>query len=263
MIQWCACCQRFQGEVEPRDDYAVTHTICEACEAREAFLQPLPAWLGAIQAFLERVARSGVERGLTAEEIVAQGAALGLEPVDLLVGVIQPVLRQIGDRWARSEATIAEEHRISALCAAVLHTMTARDPSVAALRVARPPAVLLAPAEDNQHTLGLQVLEVLLLRSGIPTFAVYPGLPAGELVALARALRPRVVGISAAVPEQLAAATNVAVALAEAPPDERPLVVVGGRALDDAPLPAGGPLFPMRDYRALVEWLSTGSGFGS
>jgi len=36
MIRWCAHCQRYQGDVEPLDDYSVTHTICEDCVARGA-----------------------------------------------------------------------------------------------------------------------------------------------------------------------------------------------------------------------------------
>jgi methanogenic corrinoid protein MtbC1 len=259
MIRWCAYCQRFLGEVEPLDDYAITHTICEACAAREAYLLPQSASLEAIQAFFMRVAQAGAEPGPTAREIVAQGAALGLDPVDLLVGVMQPVLRRIGERWARSQATIAEEHRVSALCSMVIQTMLADDASMAALREARPPTVLLTVAEGNHHTLGIQVLEVVLLRHRIATYTVYPGLPAPEVVALARALRPRVIAISAAVPEQLGSAAAVAEQLADLPPGQRPRVVVGGRGLHDgAPLPAGNALLACRDARALLELVRRG-----
>jgi len=257
MIRWCAYCQRYQGDVEPFDDYSVTHTICEACVAKGALLRPPPPSIKAIQAFLSRIARSGVEPGLTAAEVVAQGDALGLDPFDLLRGVVQPVLRQIGDRWARSEATIAEEHRVSALCSTVIQTMIARETDLAALRKTQPPAVLLVVAEGNQHTLGAQILEVFLLRHHVPTYAVYPALPAHEIVALARRLQPRVVAISAAVPEQIPSASIVAEQLSAQPPAVRPLVVVGGRALDGGPsLPAGSPLIACNDVHALLELVS-------
>lgn len=257
MIRWCAYCQRYQGEAEPYDDYSVTHTICEPCEAREAYLSSEPTSLEAIRRFLGRLSRVGTGPGPTAAELVAQGAALGLDPADLLLGVVQPVLHQIGDRWARSEATIAEEHRVTALCSALIQLIAEADPSIAALRQARQPEVLLVAAEDNHHTLGIQILEVLLIRNRISTFTIYPGLPPEETVRLARSLSPPVVAISAALPEQLKPALQVADHLAESPPGRRPLVVVGGLALrgENRP-PAGGPLVPCRDPRALLELAS-------
>ena len=258
MIRWCAYCQRYQGEVEPYDDYSVTHTICEACEAREAYLSKEPASLESIRRFLGRLVRVGTGPGPTAAELVAQGVGLGLDPADLLLGIVQPVLHQIGDRWARSEATIAEEHRVTALCSALIQLIADADPSVAALRQARQPEVLLVVAEDNHHTLGIQILEVLLIRNRISTFTVYPGLPAEETVRLARSLSPRVVAISAALPEQLQPALRVANRLAESPPGKRPLVVVGGLALrGESSLPEGGPLVRCRDPRALLELASS------
>jgi methanogenic corrinoid protein MtbC1 len=257
MIRWCAYCQRYQGEVEPYDDYSVTHTLCEDCEARDAYLREEPASLESIRHFLGRLSHTGTGPGPSAAELVAQGAALGLDPADLLLGIVQPVLHRIGDRWARSEATVAEEHRVTALCSALIQLIADADPNVAALRQAQRPEVLLVVAEDNHHTLGIQILEVLLIRNRISTFTIYPGLPTDETVRLARSLSPRVVAISAALPEQLQPALRVANRLAESPPDERPLVVVGGLALrGESSLPAGAPMVPCRDPRALLELAS-------
>jgi methanogenic corrinoid protein MtbC1 len=257
MIRWCAYCQRYQGDVEPLDDISVTHTICERCVEKGALLQSRPPSIKAIQAFLSRIARSGAEPGLTATEVVAQGDALGLDPVDLLLGVVQPVLCQIGDRWARSEATITEEHRVTALCSTVIQTMIARERDLAALQRDQPPAVLLVVADGNQHTLGVQIIEVFLLRHHVSTYAVYPSLPTQEIVALARSLQPRVVAISAALPEQLPSASAVAESLAGLPLSVRPVVAVGGRALDgDPPLPAGSPLVACKHLHTLLELAS-------
>lgn len=257
MIRWCAYCQRYQGEVDPFDDYSVTHTICEPCEARAAYLSKEPPSLESIRHFLARMARIGTGPAPTAAELVAQGAALGLDPDDLLLGVVQPVLHRIGERWARGEATVAEEHRVTALCAAVIERIAEADPDVATLRQAERPEVLLVAAEGNHHTLGVQILEALLIRSRISTFTLYPGLPAEETVRLAGSLAPRVVAISAALPEQLGPALRVAERLADARPEERPLVVVGGLALrGDPSLPAAAPLVPCRDPRALLEIVS-------
>jgi methanogenic corrinoid protein MtbC1 len=258
MIRWCAYCQRFQGEVAPFDDYAMTHTLCEHCEATGAFLRKQPATLKRIRHFFSRVARSGIAPAVTAQEIVQEGAALGLDPVDLLLGIVQPVLRQVGERWARAEATIAEEHRITALCAGVSRLLLEGDATLAALRHEQPPRVLLVAAEGNQHTIGLQIVEVVLLRNSISTFSAYPGLPDDEIAELARLLRPRVVGISAAMPEQVACAVAVERRLREWPPAERPRTVVGGLGprCEPSQLPDDGSLSVCTDFRSLIALAS-------
>ncbi len=233
----------------------MTHTLCERCEANGAFLREQPPSLERIQRFLARVARGGTDPGITAREVVHEGAALGLDPVDLLLGIVQPVLRQMGERWARAEATIAEEHRISALCAGVSLMLLDSDESLAALRHTRPPCLLLVAAAGNQHTIGLQIMEVVLLRNHISTVTAYPGLPDAEVEQVARTLRPRVVAISASLPEQVASAVAVARRLSEWPAAERPHVVVGGIGLRGEPvsLPSDGSLDVCSDLRSLID----------
>jgi methanogenic corrinoid protein MtbC1 len=255
MIRWCAYCQRYQGEAEPFDHYAITHTICGRCVTDGAYEADAIARIEPIRAFFERVPRSGTEPGLTAAALVDEGAALGIDPVDLLLGIVQPVLHRIGHRWARSEATVAEEHRVTMLCGGVIQRIV-EGAGNQALRNSRTPDVLLTVVDGNQHTLGVQILEVMLLRSGVSTFAVYPGLPPAEIVALARTLRPRVVAISAALPQQIQPALEAAERLA----GERaggPPVVVGGLALRGGmELPRGAPLLARPDVRTLLDLVS-------
>jgi methanogenic corrinoid protein MtbC1 len=253
MIRWCAYCQRHQGEAEPYDDYSVTHTICEDCTARGAYMSREPASLAAIRDFLARVADAAGPEA-SAEQLVSEGMALGLDPVDLLLGIVQPVLRQIGERWASGEATIAEEHRVSATCGLLIQRIADADPNAAALRQAPRPEVLLLAAANNRHTLGIQLLEALLIRQYISTFTIYPGPTVDEIVALARKLRPRVAAISCALPEQLGSAQLAAERLAELPHAERPLVVVGGLGLRDRRT-SGASTQPVlsRDPRVLID----------
>lgn len=247
MIRWCAYCQRFQGEVAPFDDYAMTHTICERCVASRAYTRKQPASLDAIRSFFGRIAASGLDPLPSAAAVVTEGAALGLDPVDLLLGIIQPVLRQIGERWARSEVTVAEEHRCTALCSEVVQLLVNADPNVTALRQARSPEVLLVAAEGNHHSLGIQILEVVLLRHQVATFTLYPGVPIEEVVRLARTLKPRFIAISAALPPHVAAAQAVAERIAQEPSEARPLVIVGGFAAATIAPPSVPGLLVCRD----------------
>jgi methanogenic corrinoid protein MtbC1 len=255
VIRWCAYCQRYQGEAWPYDEYSVTHTICDACAPHAADFVGQPASLEAIQRFFQRVLRIDTVPALNAAELVAEGAALGIAPVDLLLGIVQPVLRRIGDRWARSEATIAEEHEVTARCSAIVDLLVNADARLARLRQAPHPEALLVAADGNLHTLGLRMIEVYLVTHRISTFTVYPGLPAGEVVELARRLSPRVVAISVALSEQLPSAVDVARRLATWSSGSRPEVVVGGLALrsDTPSLSPDAPLVVSSDLRVLLE----------
>ena len=257
MIRWCAYCQRYLGEVAPFDDYAMTHTICPECQASGAFLRKPSANLDAIRDFFARIALAGFDRPLSARELVAEGAALGLAPLDLMLGILQPMLYELGDRWTRSEVSIAEEHRISALCSEVIQSILEADDAAEALGRARPTHVLLVSADGNDHVLGIRILEVVLLRRQIPTVAVYPGLPVAEIVELARGLRPRVVGISAVTPEHVRVAQELADQLAGAGGAYHPLVVVGGLALRGGiPGVVRPPLVACRDLGDFVGLVS-------
>ena len=252
MIRWCAYCQRYQNEVDPFDDYSITHTICKQCTARRAYLAVQPTSLGDIRDFFVRVSGIHACPRPTAEAIVSEGAALGLDPVDLLLGIVQPLLRQIGDRWARGEATTSDERRVSALCTSVIRLIVESDTEAAALRRAQPSDVMLALAEGNAHLLGVKLLEVFLLKNGVSTFIMGPGATSADIVKPARGLRPRIVAISAAVPEHISSAQCVAESLADGPPDERPLVVVGGLAILCSRASTPVMLPPASDDRALI-----------
>jgi methanogenic corrinoid protein MtbC1 len=255
VIRWCAYCQRYQGETWPYDDYSVTHTICNACAVHAADFAGQPPHLEAIQRFFQRLLRVDAVPTASPAELVAEGAALGIGQIDLLLGIVQPVLRQIGERWARAEATVAEEHQLSARCSAIIDFLVHADASLAGLQQAVRPAALLVPAAGNVHTLGLRMIEVYLITHRISTFTVDPGLPAGEVVELARRLSPRVVAISAALPQQLRAAVEVGQRLAALPDGARPEVAVGGFALrSDMPaVPADARLVLSNDLRVLLE----------
>jgi len=257
MIRWCAFCQRYQGEIEPFDDYSMTHGICERCSARKAFLHEEPSNLGAIRRFFLRVAQSATAPAVSAFELVREGNALGLDPVDLLLGIVQPVLRQIGDRWERGEATVAEEHRVTALCSTLIKLLMETDARVAMLRRRKSPTVLLVAAAHNYHTLGLQILAAFLLKNRISVLTVYPCLPPRDIVKLAQSVQPRIVAVSAAMPDHIQSAVEIDERLAAVRSSERPLVVVGGLALrSEASIPAHGSLLACRDLNMFLELAS-------
>jgi len=121
---------------------------------------------------------------------------LSLETV--LGDVILPYLRELGDRWERGEASVADEHFASNLLRGRL------------LGLARGwdqgsgPRALLACAPGEQHDLALIVFGLALRDRGWRITFLGPDTPLDSLAEAARTLEPAAVVISASSPARIA-----------------------------------------------------------
>ncbi|MGC9399579.1 MAG: MerR family transcriptional regulator [Anaerolineae bacterium] len=121
------------------------------------------------------------------------GKVLSLYPLeDLLLHVIRPTLREIGERWLRREINVAVEH-------AATHYL--RHRLIMWLETGPPPypvsPTLLACAPDELHEGGLLILGVMLRRRRWPVSYLGQSLPLADLAAFVRATRPSAVVIAA------------------------------------------------------------------
>lgn len=231
MISWCAYCQTWQGEIPPLESWEVTHGICKSC-IRRGVAQDAAA-IGAIRPvadFLQAL-RAEARLGFSTPGAVVLDRAtkLGIRPLELLVGLLQPALDEIGKLWEREELTVAHEHRFSAMVETVVTLVLQRAREASA--VSSQPEFLLVNADGNHHTLGLRVVEAFLLSHGRTVLALVPGLPAAEVIAQVRALQPKTLGVSVAVPRELEVVKEIATALAALPSERRPRFVAGGSAI--------------------------------
>jgi hypothetical protein len=98
MLRWCAYCQEFQGEIAPFNTFTTTHGVCPACEAKG--MGRLDSEIGnshrlrEIQGLLYEAGKTGDMAA--ASSIVRRALTAGLRPVDILVGLITPLLYLIG-----------------------------------------------------------------------------------------------------------------------------------------------------------------------
>jgi methanogenic corrinoid protein MtbC1 len=241
MIRWCAYCQKFMGEKAPFDDYSFTHGQCASCHSQRVHLrEDMELRLQAMREFSQKYFLSARD-GLTfanPREFVAEGKALGLGPLDLFMGIVQPLLYRIGEAYARGEITIAREHKFTDFAERILfhiQEQLALDVKSSSKGV----DVLLLAAEGNQHTLGIRTLKYAVQEHGFSVEALFPGMPNPEAVAAVGSFSPRVVGLSVAVPEQVLAAAQLSQNIREAYGDGVK-VVLGGVALRDHELPGKG-----------------------
>ena len=202
MIQWCAYCQTFLREEAPFDRYEISYGVCTACRPNiQAFSAADQEGLEASVAFFIRLEDLSLV-GTHAEvaKILDEGLHLGVRPTDLMMGMLQPLLTKIGELWAANKITVATEHRFSAFVAdLVAQVRISSGPEVPPAS----PALLLVTAEENYHTLGVQMADAYFATQGIPTLAMTPGLPTKEIIDLLDLHRPLALGFSVALPSQM------------------------------------------------------------
>jgi MerR family transcriptional regulator, light-induced transcriptional regulator len=144
-------------------------------------------------------------------------------------GVLRPVLSWIGDRHAATGALVEVEHLLSTSISAVLGAVPRPAPTV-------PLRIMLACADEEQHSLPVEALAAALAAAGVPVRLLGARVPTSALLAAVRRTGPIALLVwshqrSTADPGQLAAV------LAER---NRPVVVAaGGPGWHRMALPAG------------------------
>jgi len=233
MLRWCAYCQEFQGEIPPLDKFTTTHGLCSACRAKgtaqlDSELDNSHR-LREIQGLLYEAGKKGDLAAAPA--IVHHAIAAGLRPVDILVGVITPLLYLIGIEWEISEITIADEHRFTCFCEHVFELVkrevaSRKIPSAKTRRV----LVFLMNARGNSHSLGVRILSLWLQAAAIETREFHPP-PSPELLLNCIAEeQPQAVLISLALASQKDYVATVARRIADMP-QPQPALIVGGYAI--------------------------------
>lgn len=231
MIKWCSYCQKYLGAVRPFDDFRISHGICQPCLAAKKILdKDAIKLIRPIANFYLQVANTdGREKGPA--ELLDEGLRLGLDPWDLLVGINQPALYDMGYKWANGKASVSDEHALTAACTEILALIKARARDFLPVHQPNHPEVLLVNAEGNSHSIGIQHVEFFLLTRSVPVQTILTALPTSDVIQNIQTMRPRKVGISCALPSQIDSARRTAEAIAALPEGERPAVFVGGFAM--------------------------------
>ena len=190
---------------------------------------------GTAHALVERILEAAQEfRAADCEQAITLAVAM-LPPPRLVTEVLQPLLREIGDRWHRGELSIAHERLVSKIVARHVGLMLdAYD------RAARREPVVFATLPGERHELGLLMSAMICASRGFKVHYLGADLPPVEIARFSRELGASVVALSVVLQERLSDLPAQLAELAAALPSGT-AIWIGGSAtplLAHEPLPA-------------------------
>jgi methanogenic corrinoid protein MtbC1 len=232
MLKWCAYCQQFMHEIGPYDDFSITHGLCPSCELADEDLFATDAVERAN--FLREIFHALFDAGRhedfeTATRIVDKAIAANCRPIDILFGMISPMLYEIGEEWKRGALSVKAEHRFTAFSEKVLQLVEAKISSVTASPTPSNTTLLfLMNAPGNRHDLAVRILSIWLESRGAKVRIIEHDIDQDKLMRSIAAERPKYLLISIALTEQRDRVAEIAKAVQALPQEVRPKTIVGG-----------------------------------
>ena len=194
--------------------------------------RPRRSGTAALRRRLEDRMLAGDEAG--AWRIVEDALAAGTEPATVHLRLLAPALSEIGDRWARGELRVADEHRASVVAGRLIGRL---GPQLRT-RGARRGTVVVGAVTGDMHALPTAIAADLLRGARFEVVDLGADVPVESFVqAAAEADRLLAVVVSVASlpdPERLAAICTAINAAADV------AVLIGGPACDAATAEAAG-----------------------
>lgn len=158
-------------------------------------------------------------------------AALQLDVHRLVNDVVAPMLRRIGEEWARGNLSPAEEHLASGVVVRTLGwVMNNFDAGPEA------PGVVTATPSGQRHNLGAMLAAATAAAAGWRVTYLGGELPAEEIMRAARETGARAVALSLVYPPEDPETEEAIRALVERLPPETALLAGGGAATSYAPI---------------------------
>lgn len=180
-------------------------------------------------ALLADLAVAGDAGALSSCVDAVRDRGVGLEGV--LLELLAPAARLLGDRWLSDETSFAEVTIGLSCLHRLLHELV--DGYGDVVTAPRAPRALLMPAEGEQHTFGLRMVEAFLRHAG---WDVWPSSAGTEdALRLVRQRRFDVVGVSASSETRLEKAAALIRDLRRASRNAEVAILVGGPLFIDHP----------------------------
>jgi MerR family transcriptional regulator, light-induced transcriptional regulator len=184
----------------------------------------------ASNAFVERILESAQRfRSTECEQTLTLAIAI-LPPAQLVSDVLQPLLREVGERWHRGELAISQERLVSTVVRRHVSLMLdAYD------RSARRAPIVFATLPGERHELGLLTSALMCASRGFKTHYLGADLPPAEIARFAREVGAAAVALSVVWQDRVAEVPALLAELASHLPEETAVWLGGTAARELAP----------------------------
>jgi methanogenic corrinoid protein MtbC1 len=139
----------------------------------------------------------------------------GVEPQDVLLGLIAPSQLAIGDRWARAQWSIAQEHAATHVSEQVVAAVSSWATANTVRRPDRGTAVV-ACVDGEWHALPAKLFAEVIRLHGWDVHFLGASVPGPHLISYLHEYGPDVFAVSCSLPTRLIAAHRVITAAQEA-----------------------------------------------
>jgi methanogenic corrinoid protein MtbC1 len=218
-------------ETAPYDNFTITHGLCPSCASKHKnpFAHDVVERATALRKIFRALFDAGLHEDLeTATRIVDEAIAVHCRPVDILLGMISPMLYEIGEEWKRGALSVEAEHRFTSFSRRVVELVEVRSGSVTAVFPSNATPLFLMNAPGNRHELALRILSIWLECQGAKVRILEADVEHDRLIRTIAAERPKYLLISMSVTDQRDRVVEIAQAVQTLPQDVRPKTIVGG-----------------------------------
>jgi len=233
MLKWCLYCQRFMQEIAPYESFAVTHGCCAKCASRHdnLFADHVVKHARFLRDIFTDLLRAAEHNDFDAGmRTIEKAVAANIRPVDVLIGMIAPMLYEIGEEWKRGARCVQAEHRFTAFCEKITGlvetTIAASDATPCATRDAT--LLFLMNAPGNRHLLGLRILALWAHSRGAKVRMIDGTKDVNSLMRSIATDKPKYLLVSMAVAEQRSRVAEIAKAAQMLSSSVQPRIIVGG-----------------------------------
>ena len=127
----------------------------------------------------------------SARQILDEAFAL-FAPEQVALQIIEPTMKEIGERWMRNEMTVWQEHLASNLVQQKLYAILQSQSA----QMIMAPYLVAACAPNEEHALGLLTFSLLAQRQGWHVVFLGRGTPLADISDLARVSKPNIIVVS-------------------------------------------------------------------
>ncbi len=200
-----------------------------ASESELPFSMPVDEeWLDTKNAFLAALLQGDHRRCLELAETVVGSHD---DVARFYLQILQPVMYEIGVLWERGEISVAVEHLASAIVGRVMAALNPRRYEASCFK-----GKLIITASPNEfHEIGAWMLSDVLELDGWEVRYLGADMPAADLIDMATAYQPDVLGISVTMPFNVDKVGDLIAKFRDDPKTAFLKVIVGGRVFNDIP----------------------------